>query len=209
MAIATIPYAIQIDHDGKKYDVDVPALSVPKCGNCGAISIDDKASEQIDEAFRKNAGLLIPSEIREKRKQLNLTQEQLANYIRVAKETVSRWETGGQIQQRAMDQLLRLFFDVPEVRRHLGLSDSTASVSGGSAIITSGTIFFGGEFASSQLAKSPDRAAPCYLNNSSGSVVLSGSVSGMAMIAGSIPLVMAPYTSMPDVKNSEPVVSHN
>jgi hypothetical protein len=34
----------------------------------------------------------------------------LAAHLGVAKETVSRWETGGQIQQRGYDLLLRLYF---------------------------------------------------------------------------------------------------
>jgi hypothetical protein len=33
--------------------------------------------------------------------------------------TVSRWETGGQVQQRSLDKLLRLYFTLPEVRRAL------------------------------------------------------------------------------------------
>src|SRR5271165_6246773 len=67
MVIATVPYRVQVDHDGKKYDVQIPALSVPKCSNCGALSIDEVASEQIDEAFRREAKLLTPKEIREGR----------------------------------------------------------------------------------------------------------------------------------------------
>jgi DNA-binding transcriptional regulator YiaG len=44
------------------------------------------------------------------------TQKELAVQLAVAEATLSRWETGGQIQQRAMDKLLRLFFGLPAVR---------------------------------------------------------------------------------------------
>jgi putative zinc finger/helix-turn-helix YgiT family protein len=82
--------------------------------------LSDASSEKVTQELRQKAGLLTPTQIRENRKRLGLNQEQLANLLRVAKETVSRWETGGQIQQRAMDLLLRMFFDVPQVRHWLG-----------------------------------------------------------------------------------------
>ena len=57
----------------------------------------------------------------QKRESLGLTQKQLANLLRVADATVSRWETGGQIQQRSMDLLLRAFSDIPALRQYLGM----------------------------------------------------------------------------------------
>jgi hypothetical protein len=39
--------------------------------------------------------------------------------LRIASATVSRWETGAQIQQRALDLLMRLFFGLSEVRSAL------------------------------------------------------------------------------------------
>jgi hypothetical protein len=52
------------------------------------------------------------------------------HYLQIADATLSRWETGAQIQQRSMDRLLRGFFFVPEFRRFLGAPHpgSTASV---------------------------------------------------------------------------------
>ena len=47
---------------------------------------------------------------------LGLTQKQLATRLHLAESTLSRWETGAQIQQRAMDLLLRMFFEIPQVR---------------------------------------------------------------------------------------------
>ena len=51
--------------------------------------------------------MLTPEEIREGREKLGLTQKQFANLLGVGEATVSRWETGAQIQQRAMDRFLR------------------------------------------------------------------------------------------------------
>jgi transcriptional regulator with XRE-family HTH domain len=73
---------------------------------------------------------LQPHEVRAGREGLGLTQKELASYLQIADATLSRWETGAQIQQRSMDRLLRGFFFVPEFRRFLGAPDpgSTASV---------------------------------------------------------------------------------
>src|SRR5437660_1003519 len=115
LRLATVPYAITIEHDGRAYRVEIPALTVPQCANCHAISIDDDADRQISAAFRCEARLLAPAEIRQGREQLGLTQKEFANLLGVGEATVSRWETGAQIQQRAMDRFLRLCFVSPAV----------------------------------------------------------------------------------------------
>jgi len=122
MAIVVIPYDIQIDHDGKKYDVHVPKFSVPKCQNeaCGAVSFDERASEQIDEAFRRTAGLLTPDQIRQGRTKVGYSlQQEFAACLGVSVSTVSRWENGSQIQQTFYDDMMRAFFQVPQFRQFL------------------------------------------------------------------------------------------
>jgi len=113
MELATVPYATTIEHDGRSYRVEIPALTVPRCANCQTISIDDEADRHISPAFRREARLLAPEEIRRGREKLGLTQKQFANLLGVGEATVSRWETGAQIQQRAMDRFLRLCFASP------------------------------------------------------------------------------------------------
>jgi putative zinc finger/helix-turn-helix YgiT family protein len=113
MHLATLPYVTRVEHDGGTYRVEIPALTVPRCGNCQAISIDDEADQQISAAFRRAAGLLAPEEIRQGREKLELTQKQFANLLGVGEATVSRWETGAQIQQRAMDRFLRVCLASP------------------------------------------------------------------------------------------------
>jgi putative zinc finger/helix-turn-helix YgiT family protein len=106
-------------HDGRSYTVTVPALRPPRCRACGERVLDTEANQLISRAFRQQAQLLAPEEIRQYRKALGLTQEQLASTLGVAEATLSRWETGAQIQQRSLDKLMRLFFELPEVRRAL------------------------------------------------------------------------------------------
>ena len=136
MAIAVFPYQLLIDHDSKKYDVAIPSFSAPKCIKCGTVSIDDVASEQIDTAFRRVAKLLTPEEIRQGRIQAGFNQQQeFAQCFGIGVSTLSRWETGAQIQQLHHDGMLRAFFAVPQMRDYLsslhGLATSPASQSHG------------------------------------------------------------------------------
>src|SRR5580658_4666322 len=83
MHLATVPYATTIEHDGRAYRVEIAALTVPQCGNCQVISIDDDADQQISAAFRRLAGLQAPEGIRQGRDELGLTQKQFANLLGV------------------------------------------------------------------------------------------------------------------------------
>lgn len=120
MVIATVPYFIRIDHDGKKYEVNIPRLTVPQCTECKAISIDDEASAQIDGEFRRTAKLLTPDEIRTERIRLGYDQQRdFAQAFGIGISTLSRWETGAQVQQHFHDKMLRAFFAVPQMRKYL------------------------------------------------------------------------------------------
>jgi putative zinc finger/helix-turn-helix YgiT family protein len=79
--------------------------------------------------FRRAAGLLAPEEIRQGREKLGLTQKQFANLLGVGEATVSRWETGAQIQQCAMDRFLRVCLASPAAVKLLR-SDFQTSAAG-------------------------------------------------------------------------------
>jgi putative zinc finger/helix-turn-helix YgiT family protein len=111
--LATVAYSTTIEHDGRAYQVQMPRLSAPQCQNCKAISLDDEADQQISAAFRGAAHLLAPAEIRQGREKLGLTQKEFANLLGVGEATISRWETGAQIQQRALDRFLRVCLASP------------------------------------------------------------------------------------------------
>jgi putative zinc finger/helix-turn-helix YgiT family protein len=132
MVLEIVEYTVDVDHDGRKYRVSIPKLSVPKCSNCGAISIDDEADKQIDAAFRQTAKLLTLEQIREGRERLALTQQKMADLLDIAVSTLSRWETGAQVQQRGYNRMMEAFFEVPEFRKHLahhaGVSIDSMSV---------------------------------------------------------------------------------
>jgi DNA-binding transcriptional regulator YiaG len=116
---AVIPYSLKKNHDGRLYDLHVPDLQVIQCGKCGAVYTSNDADEQICAALRAELHLLSPDEIRDNLALLKLNQKDFAEVLGVAAESVSRWVTGMIIQSKAMDNLMRLFFSVPNARRFL------------------------------------------------------------------------------------------
>ena len=107
-------YQTQFKHDGKLYDLTIPQLEIPTCSKCGERSFGFEQDARISQALREKVGLLAPSEIKSKRTELGMGQEQLAECLGTAKESISRWETGAQIQSISTDRLLRMFFKYPE-----------------------------------------------------------------------------------------------
>lgn len=92
----------------------VPHLACPSCGEV-VLGYDESKALQgaAIEAYRRTRGLLGASDIRDLRDLLGLTQQQLAALLKLGANTVSRWESGRNVQNEAMDVLLRLIRDVP------------------------------------------------------------------------------------------------
>jgi putative zinc finger/helix-turn-helix YgiT family protein len=119
MEIATVDYATEWNHDGRTYQVHVRDLAVPKCTNCDELSFDHEADVRLEAEFRKLLDLLSPEEIRTNREKLSLSQQELADLIGASIHALERWESGGQIQQRTQDKMLRLVFFTPDARAAL------------------------------------------------------------------------------------------
>lgn len=111
-----VSYTAEIKHDGVLHTVHLPELETPKCRSCGEMLFDDSSDEQINHALRLQLRLLSPLQIRQSRTNLSLTQNELAKRLGVAEVTIAEWESGARIQSRAMDNLLRLYFTLPEAR---------------------------------------------------------------------------------------------
>jgi putative zinc finger/helix-turn-helix YgiT family protein len=109
------------------YTVSVPDLEAPRCQKCGAVVLTDAANNRIDNAFRVQAGLLMPEDIRQRRQALGLTKAELSHRLGVEEATLARWESGAQFQPRALNHLLELFFAYPNVRAHLSVPQALAS----------------------------------------------------------------------------------
>jgi putative zinc finger/helix-turn-helix YgiT family protein len=121
--VALETYDAELEHDGRTYRISIADFHVARCENCGAMVFDDAANRRLSDALRAAAGLLTPAEIRARREALGLTQKALCSYLLIAEATLSRWETGAQIQQRAMDAFMRVFFHLREARRFLGVPE--------------------------------------------------------------------------------------
>ena len=98
-------------------EVAVPSASHLKCPKCGEIVLRFQEAKRLHEdaieIYRRKHGLLSADEIRAIRERFDLNQADLARLLRLGANTVSRWESGRNVQIAAMDTLLRLIRDLP------------------------------------------------------------------------------------------------
>ena len=112
-------YTAKVKQDGVVYELHLSSVEIPRCQTCGETYITTAVDEQVSDALRARLHLLTPVQMRQGIEKLGLKQQELAERLGVAAETISRWVNGALIQSRAMDNLLRLFFALPEVRAAL------------------------------------------------------------------------------------------
>lgn len=98
-------------------EIGVPSASHLKCPRCSEIVLRfheaKRLHEDACEIYRRRHRLLSAHEIRAIRERFDLTQANLARLLRLGASTVSRWESGRNVQTAAMDVLLRLLRDLP------------------------------------------------------------------------------------------------
>lgn len=107
-------------------EVAVPGALHLRCPRCREVVLryEDarRLSEDAIERYRRKHGLLSAGEMRAIRERFKLTQAEFAALLRLGANTLSRWESGRNVQTEAMDTLLRLIRDVPGsieyLRRH-------------------------------------------------------------------------------------------
>lgn len=91
---------------GETHTVAIQGL---KCPNCGYTTIEGSAMPEfkrlLSDAYRKNHGLLTSTEIKQRRQNLEMTQERFADYLGVGIASVKRWEMG-KIQDGWHNQLI-------------------------------------------------------------------------------------------------------
>lgn len=98
-------------------EVSVPSAVHLACSACGekVLRFHDarRLFEDAAAIYRRKHGLLSAEEIRGLRARFGLTQAELARLLRLGGNTISRWESGRNVQTAAMDLLLRLLRDLP------------------------------------------------------------------------------------------------
>ncbi|MBZ0231483.1 MAG: type II toxin-antitoxin system MqsA family antitoxin [Deltaproteobacteria bacterium] len=109
-ARARLPYPV----NGETILVPSVHLTCPRCGET-VLELREwkRQHENAIAIYRERHGLLSADEIRAIRKQLGLNQAALARLLRLGGNTVSRWESGRNVQSGAMDILLRMLRDLP------------------------------------------------------------------------------------------------
>src|SRR6266851_6353898 len=119
VVMTTMSYDAEVRHDGRLHTFPVPHLEIPVCQACGEKVFTEKVDDQINASLRAHLQLLTPDEMRRALERLNMTQKEAADRLGIAEATLSRWLNETQIQSRAMDNLLRVFFAFPQVRTAL------------------------------------------------------------------------------------------
>jgi putative zinc finger/helix-turn-helix YgiT family protein len=107
-------------------DMSVPFALHLRCAKCDEVVLRFGDARRLQEdaiaAYRKKHGLLSADDIRGIRARFGLTQSELAHLLRLGANTISRWESGRNVQSEAMEMLLRLIRDLPGsldyLRRH-------------------------------------------------------------------------------------------
>jgi putative zinc finger/helix-turn-helix YgiT family protein len=98
-------------------EIGVPFAAHLCCSKCDEVVLRFGDSKRLCEdaisIYRGKHGLLSADEIRAIRERFGLTQADLARLLRLGANTVSRWESGRNVQTAAMDILLRMVRDLP------------------------------------------------------------------------------------------------
>ena len=98
-------------------DVTVASAVHLRCPKCREIVLRYQDAKRLGEdavaIYRRKHDLLSADEIRAMRERFSLTQAQFARLLRLGANTLSRWESGRNVQTEAMDMFLRLIRDLP------------------------------------------------------------------------------------------------
>lgn len=107
--------------------VELHGIEVTRCKECGkegiAIPRIGQLHRVLAEAFVTQPRMLAPVEIRFLRKHCGLSTADFAQRMGVARETVSRWETGAQRMGAVADRLLRLLMLTHEPTENYAIDD--------------------------------------------------------------------------------------
>jgi HTH-type transcriptional regulator / antitoxin MqsA len=103
----------------KGQPITIPGYVVYKCDLCNETIVDKgtlKSSAKLLKNFKcKVDGLLTGEKIREIRKKLGFTQEQMSEILGGGLKSFARYEAGQICQSKAMDNLLRILDRFPQV----------------------------------------------------------------------------------------------
>jgi len=98
-------------------EIAVPSAAHLRCPKCDEVVLRLGDSKRLGQdaisIYRRKHDLLSADEVRAIRERFGLKQADLARLLRLGANTVSRWESGRNVQTAAMDILLRMVRDLP------------------------------------------------------------------------------------------------
>ena len=95
--------------------VEARGVPVSVCTECGEILSGPEAAKIRHDAICRALGLLRPAEIRAIREKVGLTQSDFSRLTGIGEATLSRWERGRLLPNKANDRYLRLMASGPHV----------------------------------------------------------------------------------------------
>ena len=108
--------------------IEVHDVPVDVCPKCGEKYFGPAAARVQHAAVCRALGLLTPTEIQAIRERLGPTQSEFSRLTGIGEATISRWERGRILPNRAMDRYLRL---LDQNRANLTLLQTFASLTEG------------------------------------------------------------------------------
>lgn len=93
--------------DGERDILLTASLPIEHCRACGESMMGEAAETAQHEAVCRYLGRLTPSEIKEIRSSLGLSQSKFSAHTKISPASIKRWELGNTIQSEVMDMLLR------------------------------------------------------------------------------------------------------
>lgn len=104
-------------------EIAVPATRHLRCPRCGEVLLGLQHARRLGQdaiaIYRRRHGLLSGEQIRAIREHFGLTQAEFAELLKLGANTLSRWESGRNVQTESMDTLLRLIRDLPNSLNYL------------------------------------------------------------------------------------------
>ena len=88
--------------------VEVEAQRDPKDGE---IYLNGAVLEELDRVKARHMGILLPSEIRELRTRLGMTQKEMGDLLGVAEKSYSRWETGRERLSHSLNKMVAALWE--------------------------------------------------------------------------------------------------
>jgi DNA-binding transcriptional regulator YiaG len=103
-----IPFDVYSPATAEKEAVFAETIQVEVYENFGQEFLTPESSELIERARARHMGFLHGKDIRDLRKRLNLTQDELSTLLDCGEKSLSRWESGRGLPSGIVNKLLRL-----------------------------------------------------------------------------------------------------